>query len=76
MDLIPFESDESSVDDSDPVDVSPVDVAGNNRDQILEALELNRQLLHDPQPGAEVDEAALRAKIDDLLDRLGAPGRS
>lgn len=70
MDLIPFESDGSSVEDDAPVDVSPVDVAGDNRKQLLEALELNRQLLHDPQPGARVDDKAVRAKIDELLDRL------
>lgn len=52
-----------------PTPVLPIDF-GDDRALVLRALELNRQLLYEPQPGLDVDEAAVRAKIDELLDRL------
>ncbi len=65
----------SSPDGTRPPDIGPsaegcykpVDF-GSHRRAILQALELNSRLLHDP--GLDVDEPAMRDKIDELLDRL------
>lgn len=72
MSLVPLDPDETDAeDDADaPVTLRGIDVSGNDREQILQALRLNRKLLHDPQPDAEVDEEAVRATIDTLLDKL------
>lgn len=75
MPIIPLESDDSDP-GGDGVRVAPVDVAGDDREQLLQALELNRQLLYEHQPATEVDETAVRAKINDLLDRLDPPSSS
>ena len=40
-----------------------------DREQVLDALRLNRTILHEPQPDAEVDEPAVRRTIDRLLDQ-------
>ena len=73
MHLIPLDPDSTDGNDADhAVTLTGIDVSGKNREQILRALRLNRQLLHAPQPDAEIDEAAVREKIDDLLDRLNA----
>jgi hypothetical protein len=69
MPLLPLD-DDTNTNDEAPVTLTGIDVSGTDREQILEALRLNRKLLHEPQPDAEVDEAAVRATIDDLLDRL------
>ena len=69
MPLLPL-NDDTDTNDAAPVTLTGIDVSGADREQILEALRLNRKLLHEPQPDAEVDEAAVRATIDDLLDRL------
>ncbi len=70
MPLLPLDSDDTDTDDETPVTLTGIEVTGTDREQILEALRLNRKLLHEPQPNAEVDEAAVRATIDTLLDRL------
>lgn len=70
MPLLPLDSDDTDTDDDAPVTLTGIDVTGTDREQLLEALRLNRHLLHEPQPDAEVDEAAVRHTIDDLLDRL------
>lgn len=70
MPLLPLDSDDTNTDADPPVTLTGIEVTGGDRDQILEALRLNRQLLHEPQPDAEVDEAAVRQTINDLLDRL------
>ncbi|PQJ33719.1 hypothetical protein BSZ35_03080 [Salinibacter sp. 10B] len=73
MPLLPLDGDHASTDEEDaPVTLTGIDVSGGDREQILEALTLNRQLLHEPQPDAEVDEQAVRQTIDDLLDQLNA----
>lgn len=69
MPLLPFD-DHTDTNEEAPVTLTGIEVSGTNRDQILEALRLNRKILHEPQPDAEVDEAAVRATIDELLDRL------
>ena len=70
MQLIPLDPDDTEADEDNEVTLTGVEVSGGDREQILQALRLNRQILHTPQPDAEVDEAAVRATIDDLLDRL------
>lgn len=71
MQLLPPNPDEKNSDDtSAKVTLTGIEVSGGDREQILEALRLNRQILHDPQPDADVDEAAVRSTIDDLLDQL------
>lgn len=72
MPLLPLDaSDPDRDDDGDSmVTLTGIDVTGGDREQILEALKLNRQMLHEPQPGAEVNESAVRQTIDELLDRL------
>lgn len=59
--------------DSSPIRISPFDF-GNSREEIFRSLDLNRQLLHDANVVLKlddgVDNAAVRRKIDDLLDRL------
>lgn len=73
MPLMPLNSDDSSEDGNSsdaPVTLTGIDVSGGDREQILEALQLNRKMLHEPQPGAEVDEGAVRRTIDTLLDQL------
>jgi hypothetical protein len=72
MQLIPFEPDDDPDANDAPVTLTGIDVSGGDREQILQALRLNRQMLHAPQPDAQVDEAAVRATIDDLLDQLNA----
>ena len=73
MQLLPPDPDEKSGDDSPPeVTLTGIEVSGGDREQILEALRLNRQILHAPQPDADVDEDAVRATIDDLLDQLNS----
>jgi hypothetical protein len=69
MPLLPLNDDTDTTDDA-PVTLTGIEVSGGNREQILEALRLNRTLLHEPQPDAEVDETAVRTTIDKLLDRL------
>ena len=56
-----------------PSRVAPFDL-GDGKDQIIRALELNRQLLLAAQQEPLVDEPAVRAKIDELLGRLLAHG--
>ena len=46
---------------------APVDF-GTHRKAILRSLDLNSRLLHEPE--LSVDEDAMLAKIDELLDRL------
>lgn len=75
MQLIPYDPEETTG-DRDEVTLTGIEVSGGDREQILEALRLNRQMLHTPQPDAEVDEAAVRATIDDLLDQLNEAERS
>jgi hypothetical protein len=69
MPLLPFD-DDTDTDDEPPVTLTGIEVSGTDREHIVEALRLNRKILHEPQPDADVDEAAVRATIDDLLDRL------
>jgi hypothetical protein len=52
-----------------PSRVAPFDL-GDGKDQIIRALELNRQLLLAAKREPLVDEPAVRAKIDELLGRL------
>lgn len=52
-----------------PSRIAPFDL-GNEKDQIIRALELNRQLLIASQQEPLVDEPAVRDKIDELLGRL------
>lgn len=68
MPLLPIDADDTSSDA--PVTLTGIDIPGGRRKHLLEALRLNRKMLHDPQPGATVDEAAVRQTIDRLLDRL------
>jgi hypothetical protein len=70
MPLFPLERNETGADEEAPVTLTGIEVAGDDREQLMEALRLNRQMLHEPQPAAEVDEAAVRRTIDRLLDRL------
>lgn len=70
MPLLPLNADEPATDDDDAVVLTGIEVAGNDRQQLLEALRLNRALLHENQPDAEVDTDAIRQTINDLLDRL------
>ena len=70
MSLFPLDRDETGADEEAPVTLTGIEVSGGDREQVLEALRLNRQILHEPQPEAEVDEAAVRRTIDRLLDRL------
>lgn len=52
-----------------PSRIAPFDF-GNDKDQIIRALELNRQLLIASKQEPLVDEPAVRDKIDRLLGRL------
>lgn len=73
MPLMPLDSDEDPETDgneNDLVTLTGIDVSGGDREQILEALNLNRKMLHESQPGADVDESAVRQTIDALLDQL------
>ena len=71
MPLMPLDPDETDADDANPdVTLTGIEVSSNDREQLLQALKLNRQMLHTPQPDAEVNEAAVRQTIDDLLDQL------
>ncbi|MFB6246983.1 MAG: hypothetical protein ABEL97_00255 [Salinibacter sp.] len=70
MSLFPLDHDETGADEEAPVTLTGIEVSGGNREQVLEALRLNRQILHEPQPDAEVDEAAVRRTIDALLEQL------
>ena len=70
MPLFPLENEETGADDEAPVTLTGIEVSGGDREQLLEALRLNRQILHEPQPEAEVDEAAVRQTIDRLLEQL------
>lgn len=77
MPLIPFDPDETDAEEENTeVTLTGIDIFGGDREQILQALKLNRKMLHDPQPDAEVDEAAVRTTIDDLLDQLNAPSET
>jgi hypothetical protein len=55
------------IDPSQDGSYEPVDF-GSHRRAILQALELNSRLLH--EPGLNVNEPNMRDKIDELLDRL------
>lgn len=77
MQLIPLDPDEKkSTDDGSEPPLTGIEVSSGDREQILEALRLNRQVLHDPQPEVEVDEDAVRSTIDELLDQLNATSPS
>jgi hypothetical protein len=69
---MPLDADDADTDHESPVTLTGIEVSSGDREQILEALSLNRQLLHEPQPNADVDEAAVRRTIDDLLDQLNS----
>lgn len=71
MPLIPFDpdEDEADADDADAT-LTGIEVSDGSREEILRALRLNREMLHEAHPDANVDEAAVRATIDDLLDQL------
>lgn len=73
MPLMPLDSEDVPEGDGNGdnfVTLTGIDVSGGDREQILEALKLNRKLLYEPQPGANVDESAVRRTIDALLDQL------
>jgi hypothetical protein len=70
MPLIPHDPDEADTNHGPEVTLTGIEVSGGDREQILEALRLNRQMLYQPQPDADVDEAAIRATINTLLDQL------
>lgn len=70
MSLVPLDPDETDDDGDAEVPLTGIEVSGSDREQILQALRLNRKLLHEPQPGVDVDEGAVRATIDALLDKL------
>lgn len=72
MPLLPLDASDPEGDDEGDsvVTLTGIDVTGGDREQILEALTLNRRMLHEPQPNAEVNESAVRQTIDNLLDRL------
>jgi len=73
MQLIPLDPHEKKTNDEvSGVTLTGIKGSGAEREQLLEALRLNRQLLHAPQPDVEVDENAVRATIDHLLDQLNA----
>jgi hypothetical protein len=74
MPLIPFDPDDADNDEKDAVTLTGIEVSDADREQILQALRLNREMLHESHPDAEVDEAAVRATIDDLLDQLNEKG--
>jgi len=77
MPLIPFNPDDADAENENAdVTLTGIEVSGGNREQILEALRLNREMLHDSHPDAEVDKEAVRATIDDLLDQLNETERS
>lgn len=72
MPLIPYNSDYEEEENGieDDVTLTGIEVSDANRQQILQALHLNEEMLNESHPNAEVDEAAVRATIDDLLDQL------
>lgn len=70
MPLLPSNPDDTENDDDTSLTLTGIEVTSADREQILEALKLNRQILYEPQPDAEVDEAAVRRTIDALLDQL------
>lgn len=70
MPLLPSNPDDTENDDNRSLTLTGIEVTSADREQILEALKLNRQMLYEPQPDAEVDEAAVRRTIDALLDQL------
>jgi len=71
MPLIPFDPDEEETDANEhDATLTGIEVSDGDREDILQALRLNREMLHDSHPDANVDEAAVRATIDDLLDQL------
>jgi hypothetical protein len=77
MPLIPFNPDDADAEDEDAdVTLTGIEVSEGDREQILEALRLNREMLHDSHPDAEVDKEAVRSTIDDLLDQLNETERS
>ncbi len=77
MPLIPFDPDDADAEDEDAdVTLTGIEVSGGDREQILEALRLNREMLHDSHPDAEVDKQAVRDTIDDLLDQLNEVERT
>lgn len=76
MPLLPSNPDETEKDEDASLTLTGIEVTGGDREQILEALKLNRQMLHEPQPDAEVDEAAVRRTIDALLDQLNDASQS
>jgi len=69
MALMPRRDDPGADDDS-PVTLTGISVSSAGREQVLVALRLNCKMLHEPQPDAEVDEAAVRRTIDRLLNQL------
>lgn len=70
MSLFPLNRSETGPDEKAPVILTGIEVSSSDREQVLKALRLNRQILHEPQPGAEVDEAAVRRTIDAMLEQL------
>jgi hypothetical protein len=48
MPLFPLDRDESEADSDAPVTLTGIEVSGGDREQVLEALRLNRKLLHEP----------------------------
>jgi hypothetical protein len=77
MPLIPFNPDDADAENENAdVTLTGIEVSEGDREQILEALRLNREMLHDSHPDAEVDKEAVRATIDDLLDQLNETERS
>jgi Trm5-related predicted tRNA methylase len=70
MPLLPSNPDDLEANEDASIKLSGIEVTNGDREQILEALKLNRHILHEPQPDAEVDEAAVRKTIDALLDQL------
>ena len=55
MPLMP-RPDDTGADADAPVTLTGVEVSSPNREQVLDALRLNRTILHEPQPDAEVDD--------------------
>lgn len=72
MDLIPLDDDTTSSDvpSEAAFTLTGIEVFVGDHEQILEALELNRQLLREPQSGADVNELSLWRPINDLLVQL------
>ncbi len=70
MPLLPSNPDETENDEDTSFTLTGIEVTSGDREQILEALKLNRQMLYEPQPDAEVDEGLVRRAIDALLDQL------